>query len=288
MTLASGDGNLIGFEAFGVRVRKLRESEGLRQADLASILGVARSTLANIERVAEPPSNRIWDAIAERRPDWVADLRTAYYEARSQPGRRSREWQGEPFLAGPFEMVAVSYIYVFEEARWPSEILEIRRVRAIQSGADRFGLRFAHTNSPELSIEQRALWGGGLREVQHWTEDGRAVHWGYFDFGRTLRRGEQHEFAIRTFIERDPDPPTDVNFSVTVPTTEVAIHLSFQGTVRPTATWRYGPREDDLVSPGLGDGDTVPVRQDPNGGYSARFRKPERGRWYGVGWAWPD
>lgn len=273
-------------ETFGATLRELRMTDGLRQTDLAGLLGVARSTLANVERGAERPSDRLWQAIRMHRPMWGTHLEHHFPAARSAPRRSSTDWDGEPFLAGPFHIVSISYVYVFEEARSPAEIIEIRRIRATASGADRFGLWFAHNSAPELDIDREALWGGGLRASQSWTEHGGAVHWGFFDFGRRLARGEQHEFAIRTFIERDPDPPTDVSFRVTRPTDEVAIHLSFQGTVRPVSAWRYGPVAHEDVEPGPVSDLTTAIRLGPDAGLSARFRSPEANQWYGVGWQW--
>lgn len=273
---------------FGELLAELRRQWGMRQVDLAEKLGIARSTLANVERGRERPSPRLWHRIIETLPEWSSHLSEAYLAARgglgSVPGDELDDGV-EPFIGGPFELVSVAYVYVFEESRSPGEIIEVRRVRATESRAGSFGLRLAHDGDSGFVIDQHALWGGRLAATEHLAEDGRSVYWRRFDFDRRLRKGEVHEFALRSWVERDPDPQTAISFSVTLPARVVSVHAAFHGSVRPAAAWSYGPLPEDW-SADVPAHEGTPVDIWDGAAFSARFRRPELHRTYGVGWAW--
>ena len=275
-------------ESFGVTLRQLRIGAGMRQVDLAATLGLARSTLANIERGAEAPTHRLWARLRECHPDWQADLQQPFEDARqSMLEQRSKvePMPSEPFLGGPFHLEKVSYTYVFAESRSPSEIIEVRRVRALAPGATCFGLRIRHTDTPGFRVDQEHLWGGELADAVVTDDEIETSIWRRLNFGRRLRLGEHHEFAIRSWVEHDPEPATDINFNVTLPTTEAAIHLAFLGSHRPVRAWRYGPIEPDQTTP---PEHRTPLRLMPGGSITARFRKPTIGLFYGLTWAWAD
>lgn len=275
-------------DAFGDGVRRLRTAAGLRQVDLAAELGIGRSTLANIERNAEPPSVRVWTAIQDSRPDWVDPLRESYDRARKAAVSAHAEEappgdSEEPFLGGPFALVSVAYTYVFEESHSPSEIIEVRTVKALEAGAHCFGVELGHSTGTGFRVDQQALWGGHLTsEVIN--EPGRTLLWRRFEFDRKLRMGQRHEFAMRSWVERDPEPGTAVIFNVTLPANLVTINLAFHGSVRPAAAWTFGPvgkREE----PGIDDPRSRRVKIGP-AGVTARFRRPPPYDCFGLGWAW--
>jgi DNA-binding XRE family transcriptional regulator len=277
-----------GEQEFGELLAELRRQWGMRQIDLAEKLGIGRSTLANVERGRERPSPRLWHRIIETCPEWSSYLSDAYLTARgglSAVTGDDLEDGAEPFVGGPFELVSVAYVYVFEESRSPGEIIEVRRVRATESRAGSFGLKLTHHGASGFVIDQHALWGGRLASSEHVAEDGNTVYWRQFDFDRRLRKGEVHEFALRSWVERDPDPQTAIQFSVTLPARVVSIHAAFHGSVRPAAAWSYGPLPDDLA-------DEVPATEGtpidlPDGrAFSSRFHRPELEMTYGVGWVW--
>ncbi|MEP9384612.1 hypothetical protein [Nocardioides sp. KR10-350] len=209
------------------------------------------------------------------------------FESSRQPfaaGASAVETPVDGFLGGPFSLERVAYVYLFEESRSPNEIIEIRRVRALRDGASTFGLSLRNTESDDFGLDQQVLWGGSLTTTKGATADGGATHWRRIDFGRTLRAGQSHEFALRTWIEVDPEPQTEVCFGVTVPAREVSIHLGFHGSPQPSEAWRYGPLPDESAIP-----------KTPSGGrrvkiignsVSATFRNPVSGPIYGLAWRW--
>jgi DNA-binding XRE family transcriptional regulator len=265
----------------------LRLKSDLTQAALAAELRIARSTLANIEAGRERPSDRLWEALCGAHSDWTDHLREAFESSRQTvPVTTTADLthDGEPFLGGPFILERVAYVYLFEESRSPNEIIEIRRVRALRDGASTFGLSLRNTESDDFRLDQQVLWGGSLTTTDGATADGGTAHWRRVDFGRALRTGQSHEFALRTWIEVDPEPQTEVCFGVTVPAREVSIHLGFHGSPQPSDAWRYGPLSDESAIP-----------KSPSGGrrvkitgssVSATFRNPVLGPIYGIAWRW--
>jgi len=272
---------------FGGLLRSLREQHRMTQADLAGRFGLARSTLANIERGQYRPTPRLWLAICDSEPGWVHELSELYQQERDNGRRAVPTANGaaatEPFLGGPFEIQSIVYNYIFEESRSPNEVIEVRRVKATERGADSFGVLIEREGMPGYRLDQQALWGGELTETVL-EEDGRTSMWRRFQFDRRLRRGQRHEFAMRSWVERDPEPGTVIQFRVTRPTLEVAISLAFHGSIRPSAAWAVGPIDQDVE-------ETPPpqaqrLRLMPTGAVTARFKKPEPGRRYGLIWAW--
>ena len=277
-------------EPFGALLRRLRKQAEWRQLDLADHLGLGRSTIANLESGRERPGATVWQAIQERLPDWAHELERAYGEARRAPVNAptkasKRDQPFVPFKGGPFTIESVKYVYLFEESRSPGEILEVRRVRAAEQGADCYGLLLTHTGSTGFQVDQQALWGGSLHDSTHETEEGRTLLWRRFDFDRRLRIGQRHEFALRTWVEQDPDPQTNIGFDLSIPAREVSIHLGFHGSVRPKRAWAYGPLTDAEADDPPAEG-RKKLRVAPDGSVVARFRKPEVGPTYGLVWEW--
>lgn len=272
---------------FGEVLRTLRQGDDLTQAELAERLGMARSTLANIERGQHRPTPRLWLAIADREPTWVAHLSDLYDRERDAVPRTVGRINGtgltEPFLGGPFEIRSIVYNYIFEESRSPNEIIEVRRVKATERGADCFGVLVEREGMPGYRIDQQALWGGELTDTIL-EEGGRTSLWRRFQFDRRLRRGQLHEFAMRSWVERDSEPGTVIEFRVTRPTQEVAISLAFHGSLRPRSAWAVGPVDHNIEGlPPLG---AKSLRLMSGGSVTARFKKPDQGQWYGLVWDW--
>jgi transcriptional regulator with XRE-family HTH domain len=282
--IARGD-----MDGFGTALRALRVAEGQTQQRLAREIGFGRSTLANIEAGREIPSQRFWDALCACRPAWrdrLTPLLTgSQHDATSGPStpleNRAFKPPEEWVLGGPFVVERLTFAYIFEHSRSPSEILEVRRVRATRNGADSYGLKLVNTKGTQFESSEEPLWGG---DVEHHAVQSS----GYlrrFRFDRVLRRGQTHEFATRHWVERDPDPGTAVMFSMSIPAVAVGIHLHFNGPERPMRTLRFGPLADDRDVPdGAPLEGGVPLR--PTGSASAYFRAPEPGATYGLAWEW--
>lgn len=286
--------------SFGLNLRQLRVARGWRQQDLAQALdgAVARSTIANVETGREPPTPRLWALLGTHVPEWSDHLRAAFDAERTKVNSASTSESGSgtrsgavnesadeaPLLGGPFVVERLDLVYNFEESRSPSEIVEVRRVRATRAGAASYGLSLRQTESPHFTVEESALWGGYIVDSQHHHLPDRTLYWRRFEFGRALRRGQRHDFAVRSWVETDPDPDTEVCFDFTIPVEEVNIHLNFNGSETPTDVWSYGPLHDVRLipkSPGMG----APVGVTPGGTASAAFQ-PQSGPMYGVAWRW--
>jgi transcriptional regulator with XRE-family HTH domain len=282
---------------FGTRLRSLRMAAGWRQQDLAEALGgIGRSTIANVESGKYPPTERLWHLLEAHIPDWAAQLRQDYLRERTAISRHdhvrldSASAIPDGALGGPFVLESLQYVYVFGHSHSPEEIIEVRRVRAARSGADNYELRFAHDQSEAFELDQESLWGGSLAAVEVVTQDRSTAYLRRFDFGRKLRRGQRHDFAIRSWVERDPLPQTAVNFVLTIPAREVAIHLNFRDTP-PIACWTFESPYDNVSDPTDSDapsdsenGAWVDVAAD--GSASAYWLNPDPTRRHGLAWHW--
>jgi DNA-binding XRE family transcriptional regulator len=292
---------------FGSALRTLRKARSWRQMDLVHALGdaVARSTIANIEAEREPPSERFWQLITHHIPEWVDELSGPYHDARSGQTRnpaneaaavatvtdagtddRDAEAPGShPVLGGPFVIERLTLIYTFRHSRAPEEIIEIRRVRASKHGADRYGLKLAQLESAKFSVDEEVLFGGQLATTSYHRPEEQTIYLRTIRFGRRLRRGQRHEFAVRSWIEADPEPGTAVQIDLTVPVHEVAIHLNFRGPQRPQAVWTYGPIADPSLTPSSQQYAT-PAALGPDGLASMYLTNPQTGPTYGIAWQW--
>lgn len=266
--------------AFGTTVRALRVKEGMRQADLARTLGIGRSTLANVERGAERPSERFWWAVRTHLPHWTPTLSDLYAAARSPRLHPARPVV--PVEGGPFDLVSVSYVYLFRDAPGPHEVIEVRRIRATESGATAFGLRLDHGDPVDLG--QEALWGGSIDSSRHTDDTGHVTSWTRVEFGRSLRVGQTHEFAIRSWIEQPADPLSHVGFQLGRAPREASIHASFRGALQPSSVWAYGPVSSDAHIPRFPSGQRR--LKVSGGGTSVVVRRPIAGQGYGVAWEW--
>ena len=274
--------------SFGDQLRELRRSHGLTQQGLAQEMGqsIARSTLANVEVGREAPSPRLWSLLLARFPDEAPALTGAYETARSEVGgtRRQRAANDdEPVtLGGPFALERLTLAYTFRESRSPEEVIEVRRLRALARGARHFGLRYESTRAGEFETTSEVLWGGRVTTVPDPDAPSSVLRRVTFD--RPLRRGERHEFGMRTWIERDPEPAREVTFCFTVPAQQVVVQLNFLGRVHPRSVSRAGPADsDDEIVRAAHEGAPVPLL---GRSASATFQQPELKRLYGVAWDW--
>jgi transcriptional regulator with XRE-family HTH domain len=258
----------------GVLLRALRAEDGLRQRDVASRLGVNRSTLANIEAGREPVSGAMLLKVLSAYPHWRVSI---------EAGEHRPSVVG---LNASLVIEELTIAYVFLESHSPSEILQIRRVRALRSGISHYALGLRRTDQGTFTLDTQVLWGGRLNELEAGPDqEGRVLR--VVEFPRPLRSGEVHEFAMRSWVERDDDPGTEVRVAVTTRTKVARIHLACHGTVNFADVWKFGPVPD----PGAGvlPADSPNVEKvDVVAGtpVSVTFRVPECGPTYGVGWAW--
>lgn len=264
----------------GTRIRELRANDGWRQQDVAERLGLSRSALANIEAGRERPSQRVLDAISTEFPEWAPYLSD------------SREPDGAQLHGGPFVLEDLTIAYIFEEARSPNEIVEVRTVRSTRAGASGYVLSSRRTDpaggsSPDVvySLVTEVLWGGYLVDDQFVDDDGAVEHRRVIHFGRQLRRGERHSFAIRSWTERDSEPGTCILVDYTVPVGRVGIHLTCHGRPQLARAWAFGPRVDDAELP-ADSADVTPVDVTVGGTATLVLEQPELERNYGLAWEW--
>jgi hypothetical protein len=276
-------------------------SRGWRQQDLAEHLdgAFARSTLANVEAGREAPSQRLWAALQAAVPDAIQELEPLYTRCRDALDRKPQHAsdldpldagsganKSNHHLGGPFVIERLRYVYIFRESPSPEEVIETRRLRATRSGADGFGLKDSTIQSGAFRAEAEALWGGAIASEELLATDNRTVYLRRFDFGRKLRRGQVHEFALRSWIERDPNPGTQVIFELTLPADAVTIHLNFLGRSQPRSVGRIGPLADELYSEQEQQPAYEPIPAHAPGRWEADFVKPQLGLTYGLAWQW--
>jgi transcriptional regulator with XRE-family HTH domain len=279
--------------AFGTALRQARKGAGLTQHDLVERLDrqFARSTLANIETGRERPSERILRLILGGFPEWETVLAGPFERSRrpvpapdDRPVRSGTTRRSRFALGGPYRLEQLQIVYVFQHSRAPEEILESRRIRAVAGGGDGFGLRF-RAQSDGLEMDDEVLWGGRLESSARYDEDGHTTYLQRVDFGRTLRRGQVHDFAVRRWVARDPTPDTEALFCLSLPAEEVSVHVKFHGPDRPTRIRRVGPLADHCLVRDRGALEAA-TAVDPLRDVSEYFVKPQVGALYGVIWDW--
>lgn len=279
---------------FGSGLRNLRKQRGLRQIDLVAALDgqFARSTIANIEAGREPPSPRFWEALCAAFPTHVEDLTPLYDNCRrkmdrpnDRPDPSTTKAPAPQALGGPFAIDRLDLAYTFRESRAPEEFIEVRTVRALRDRADRYLLKMRADNSEGFRITPETLWGGHIVDTQVQDRGGGTVTVRDFRFDHLLSRGQRHTFAMRTWIEKDPNPDTSIDVSVTLPTEIVAVHVNFEGP-KPVKVWRHGPVADEYLIPASGIDPHARSLRGHDGHYSSLFARPEPGTYFGIGWAW--
>lgn len=249
----------------------------MRQKDLVEALDhvIARSTLANVEVGREKPSARLWQAIVVHLPDWVEPLQPWFESVH----RLDKE---PPFeLSGPYEILQATYSYTFRDHRAPEEIIQVRRVRALADGNDGYGLQLSN-NSGSFDLDTESLWGGWVERHSRRFADGENLHLTRFHFDRSLRRGQVHEFATRSWVSHD-DPASAVTVQFTRPTSQVLLTLNFLGP-RPSRVWTYGPLADDVDLPDFSVEKSL--AGSTAGTYSMRLSNPVLGQRHGMAWQW--
>lgn len=278
---------------FGQALRHVRRHEGMTQEELVRRTGhqFARPTLANIETGRERPSKRVFQAIVSTFPDWESLLRDPFERSRWRPkyeeagARGPAGAHGARTLGGPYALERLQIVYTFRHSRAPEEIIETRHIRALGGGGSRFTLKLK-SGSEAFETEDEVLWGGRLESSARYHADGAGTTYlQQVDFGKTLRKGEAHDFAIRHWVARDPEPDNEALFSVTLPAAEVALHLKFHGPQRPRRITRIGPLADRCL---LEDARTLETGTalDSAVDVSEYFERPEPGALYGVVWEW--
>lgn len=258
----------------GALLRALRAEDGLRQRDVASRLGVSRSTLANIEAGREPVSGAMLLKVVSAYPHWRVSI---------EAGEHRPSVVG---LNASLVIEELTIAYVFLESHSPSEILQIRRVRALRSGISHYALGLRRTDQGTFTLDTQVLWGGRLNERQaDPDQEGRVLR--VVEFPRTLRSGEVHEFAMRSWLERDDDPGTEVRLTVTTRTKVARIHLACHGAANIVDAWKFGPIPDPGTDGLPADSpDVEKIDLIASTPVTVTFRVPECGPTYGVGWSW--
>ena len=186
-------------------------------------------------------------------------------------------------LGGPCSVEHIRYVYVFRESRSPEEVIEVRRVRSLRNGVDGFGLKFTNRESDAFHSDAEPLWGGAITDQQRMTAERRTVYVSRFTFPRPLARGESHDFAVRSWVTRDPAPSNQVLVELTGPTRLVSIQLNFSA-ARPRVVYRMSPSPDEFARPQ--DATRTPVGPVVDGVWSIDFDRPSPGYHYGVEWVW--
>lgn len=254
----------------GQLLRALRTEHGLRQRDLASQVGLSRSAWANIEAGREAASAQVIRRLIVAFPPWRESIESGIF------------FPAATALNPSFAIMELTIAYVFLESRSPSEILQIRRVRAIRSGAQYFVLGVGRTDEADFATDTQVLWGG--RIVDQMVDDvGRTMQ--TVEFPQALRAGQVHEFALRSWVERDAAPDTDLVLTVTTSTEHARIHLVCQGRPQIAEAWAYGPVNETEGLP-YDSPHSHPLEVTPGAPITAVFDQLTPGPTYGTSWRW--
>lgn len=255
----------------GSLLRALRTEDGLRQQDVATSLGLSRSTLANIEAGREAVSEGLFGRLLHAFPQWRESL-------------ESRSYLPAPTnVNASFTIVELTITYVFEESRSPSEIIQIRRVRAIRSGPQHFVLGLKRTDEQSFTTETNVLWGGHLADEAP-DENGNTMQ--VVAFPNPLRAGQVHEFALRSWVERDVEASTELQLVVTRRTDRARIHLACHGKQQIAAAWEFGPIDEPEDEVPRRSPDARALTVEPLTPITATFDHLTPHRTYGIAWEW--
>jgi hypothetical protein len=182
-------------------------------------------------------------------------------------------------------MERLTLVYTFRHGRSPEEILELRRVRATRGRASSYGLKLVHSASEAFRVDEEVVFGGRLAATERHSSGGRTIYLRSLEFDRSLRRGQRHEFAVRSWVETDPDPDNSIHVELTLPLEELALHVNFRGPSRPESVWTYGPIADAQLAPATASGAQTASIND-SGAVSMYVSQPEVGPIYGLTWDW--
>lgn len=231
-----------------------------------------RSTLANVEAGRQRLSGRLRQRILEEFPSWISSVDTGRYN----PARGGTN-------AG-LEVLDLTISYVFLHSLSPSEIIQVRRVRALRSGVRSYALGLRRDDGQPIRVETQELWGGTLREeLIHDSSDRLSV----FEFPRPLNVDAVHEFAMRSWLEQDADPCTEVRLGVTMPVRRAAIHVASHGPHGIAQAWRLGPAADLPIEDIAPDSPLAgPLAVSAKSVTSAVFKDLPPGMHCGLGWRW--
>jgi len=106
-------------------------------------------------------------------------------------------------------------------------------------------LGLKRTDEQSFEAETNVLWGGYLEDGP--TTDGQELT--TVNFGRSLHRGEVHDFALRSWVQRDADPDTEIWLEVSRPTKRASLHLSFDGRRGVLRAWAYELENEHAAVP---------------------------------------
>jgi transcriptional regulator with XRE-family HTH domain len=252
----------------GRLLRELRTQQGLSQQHVAEQLGISRSTVANLEAGRHWMSDELLERVRERLPDWEQALTRGRMPKRAE--------SSNPSLV----IDDLTITYVFQESKSPSEIIQVRRVRAVRTGVKSYVLGVKRTDDQDLIVETHVLWGGHLEDGP--TTDGTELS--TVDFGRSLRRGEVHDFALRSWVQRDAAPDTEIWLEVSRPTKRASLHLAFEGRRSVQRAWTYELETEGATIPPADK--CVGLSLGPDGQVSITFNSPVPGRIYALSWEW--
>lgn len=253
-------------ERAGRALRHARAEAGLSQAELAERLGIARSTIANLEAGRHGVSPAVRALLDEALPGWLPKL-------------TARATQPVSVDNNGLSIEEVGITYVFEQSKSPSEIIQLRRVRAVRAGVRRYHLGLRRSDHKTFTADTQTLWGGGI--VEHPSSvEGWATH--SVDFGRGLRRGETHEFAMRSWVERDAEPDTEIWLEVTAPTRLARMNLTFNGPY-PSRAWAFTKPSDEREKR---PEETAPVPAKHGYPVTATFEQLVPNVIYALCWEW--
>lgn len=281
---------------FGEALRAFRLRRGLSQGELVTALDglISRSTIAGLETGHQGISPRVWDLLSQHFPEDVESLRPSYERARAdqetaaaqrqQPPGRPRSTKVEQPADYVFERYDV--VYVLRESRSPEEIIELRRLRSLSKGAHDFGLSFGR-DAEQFEVETEVLFGGEIVGFDIQELPSKTLIMQLLDFGRTLRKGERHNFGIRYWVQRDPDPQDNghVLIESDYAMEEVGVHVNFWGTENPRLCWAFEGLPDAAMAPGE-PSQRVELELNQHSTVSVDFRKPVTGTFFGVAWRW--
>lgn len=250
--------------------RTYRANAGLTQHEVAKRLGIARSTLANIEAGRERPSPALRERFASAFPGWalsdsVGDSLT-YDE--TNPGLRITD-------------LSIAYFFTFSLA--PNEIIQTRRVRARRAGVYSYVLGFRRHGSAQTASDIEVLWGGALGgELM---KNGQMLQ--VVRFSEPLQRGQVHEFATRMWVTKDEEPGTQIDLRVTQPIARAVLSLnSVGGPHRISHAWKFGPLKEGVrpIAADSEEADAVAVSDYSLAG--ATFADLTPGPFWGLAWEW--
>lgn len=166
----------------------------------------------------------------------------------------------------------------FDHGRVPSEWTVRRKIRAVRDGVDRYMYEYEYHGNPGPTAFEMLY--GGMAKL---ASEERGKHLVEIRYGRTLQRGDEHEFSFRMRIPADAgEPPPYLSVSPPTPVRTASVRVRFAPDCLPDKVWKSRWYTRQALEPVSREEVTLSA----DGSVKVDFRGLLPGFRYGLFWKW--